>query len=245
MKRTLYMAIAVICYFAFFGSFLYLIGFVGNFPGLPNTVDRSPTPSGGSAMLVNLGLIALFGLQHSVMARSGFKTGLTRVVPPVLERSVFCLASAVVLVALYCLWQPMPALVWDVQSAGGRMALWLLFAVGWLIVLVSTFLLNHFELFGLAQPWRNLRGTAAPVESFSTPGFYRAVRHPIYAGFVLAFWATPTMTQGHLLLAAGMTVYILIGIRYEERDLVARFGAQYSAYKTKVGMLFPRFGGGS
>lgn len=245
MTRTLHMAIALICYFAFFGSFLYLIGFVGNLPGLPMTVDRSLTPSGGNAMLVNLGLIALFGFQHSVMARSVFKAGITRVVPPVLERSVFCLASAAVLVALYCLWQPMTGLVWDVQSSGGQMALWLLFAVGWLIVLVSTFLLNHFELFGLAQPWRTLRGTAAPADTFATPGFYRSVRHPIYAGFVLAFWAIPTMTHGHLLLAVGMTVYILIGIRYEERDLVARFGAQYSAYKDKVGMLFPRFGGGS
>jgi len=239
------MAVALICYFAFFGSFLYLIGFVGNLPELQRTVDRSPDAASGSAVLINLGLIALFGLQHSVMARAGFKAGLTRVVPPALERSVFCLASAVVLIVLYCLWQPMPTLVWDVQSGGGRMSLTALFFLGWLIVLISTFLLNHFELFGLAQPWRNLRGTAAPNEAFATPGFYRVVRHPIYAGFVLAFWATPTMTQGHLLLAAGMTVYILIGIRYEERDLVARFGAQYSAYKAKVGMLFPRFGGGS
>lgn len=245
MTRMIQMAVAVFCYFAFFGSFLYLIGFVGNLPGLPNTVDHSLTPTGSSALVVNFVLIALFGLQHSVMARSGFKAGITRVVPPALERSVFCLASAAVLVVLFCLWQPMSASVWDVQGEAGRMALWLLFGIGWLIVLISTFLLNHFELFGLAQPWRNLRGTAAPADGFSTPGFYRAVRHPIYAGFVLAFWATPTMTQGHLLLAAGMTVYILIGIRYEERDLVARFGAQYSAYKAKVGMLFPRFGGGS
>ena len=194
------------------------------------------------AVFTDLALIALFGLQHSVMARSGFKAAWTKIVPAPIERSLFCLASALALTVMYLFWLPLPQIIWDVRGSGLGMALWVLFGVGWGIVFISTWLLNHFELFGLTQAWRNLTGAAEPADDFKTPVFYRYVRHPIYTGFFLAFWATPAMTLGHLVLAAGMTAYILIGISYEERDLIARFGNRYAEYRAKVGMLIPGLG---
>lgn len=240
--RAFLMLVAVGCYFAFFASFLYLIGFVGNVPGLPLTVNRGPEAPVAIAFAINLVLIGLFGFQHSVMARASFKAKLTRYVPPAIERSIFCLASAAVLVILFLNWKPIPGTVWDFTGSGLGTLMLVLFATGWGIVLISTFLLNHFELFGLAQAWRNLTGKAAPADTFATPGFYRFVRHPIYTGFLLAFWATPTMTYGHLVLAVGMTIYLLIGISYEEADLIERFGERYATYRAKVGMLIPGFG---
>jgi methanethiol S-methyltransferase len=240
--RAILMLVALGCYLAFFASFVYLIGFVGNIPGLPLTVDRGPESPTAIAVVINLALIGLFGFQHSVMARSGFKIGLTRFVPQAIERSIFCFASAAVLVVLFLNWRPIPGTVWTFAGSGIGTVLLVLFAAGWGIVLISTFLLNHFELFGLAQPWRNLTGKAPPADNFATPGFYRFVRHPIYTGFLLAFWATPVMTYGHLVLAIGMTVYLLIGISYEEADLIERFGERYASYRAKVGMLIPGIG---
>ncbi len=242
MTRALLMAIAVACYFAFFASFVYLVGFVGNFPGLPSTVDHGPAAPMTMAVVIDLALIALFGVQHSVMARSGFKAAWTRIVPAPIERSLYCLASALALAVMFLFWKPIPQVIWDVRGSGLGMVLLMLFGLGWLIVFISTWLLSHFDLFGLAQTWRNFTGAAEPADDFKTPGFYRLVRHPIYTGFFLAFWATPLMTLGHLVLAAGMTVYILIGIAYEERDLMARFGSRYAEYRGKVGMLIPGLG---
>ncbi len=242
MTRALLMVIAVACYFAFFASFVYLAGFVGNIPGLPVTVDHGPQAPVVMAVVTDLALIGLFGLQHSVMARSGFKAGWTKIVPAPIERSVYCLASALALTVMYLFWLPLPQIIWDVRGSGLGLALWALFGAGWGIVFISTWLLNHFELFGLAQAWRNMTGAAEPADDFKTPVFYRYVRHPIYAGFFLAFWATPAMTLGHMVLAGGMTAYILIGIGYEERDLIARFGNRYAEYRAKVGMLIPGLG---
>jgi methanethiol S-methyltransferase len=241
MTRALYLLIGIACYLIFFATFLYLIAFVGGLPFVPHTVDSGPAGSLIVAVMVDLALIGLFGLQHSAMARPGFKAAWTRIVPLPLERTVYVLASSIALLIMMTLWRPIPGTVWVIESTGLMYLLWGLFAIGWGVVLISTFLINHFELFGLSQVWSHARG-ANPVESrFRTPLFYRAVRHPIYTGFLLAFWATPVMSWGHLLLAAGMTVYILIGIAHEERDLVGQFGDTYVEYRTRVGMLVPRF----
>jgi protein-S-isoprenylcysteine O-methyltransferase Ste14 len=241
MSRSIYLLFGVIAYFVFFATFLYLIGFVGDLPGVPLTVDRGgplvPLPS---AVAIDLGLVALFGLQHSLMARRGFKTAWTRIVPAPVERSTYVLFASAALILMYLLWRPIPGTVWMVENRAAAMLLWALFAAGWLIVLLSTFLISHFELFGLKQVWRHMRGTAASEPVFRQPFFYRLVRHPLYAGFFIAFWTTPHMTLGHLVLASGMSVYMLIAIRFEERDLVTMFGPQYEEYRGKVGMLTPR-----
>ena len=246
MAKPIYLTVAAICYAAFFAAFVYLIGFVAGFPGLPTTVDANPyrglAAPPATAVLIDLGLIALFGVQHSVMARPGFKAAWTRIVPGPIERSVYCLASALVLALLYMFWQPILTPVWTIQNPALRAVVWGLFGLGWAIVFLSTWLINHFELFGLAQVWRHWRGSEAGPARLTTPLFYRVVRHPLYSGFLLAFWAAPTMTLGHLLLAAGMTVYVLIAIRYEERDLVGVFGADYEDYRRRVGMLVPGVG---
>lgn len=240
MSRAATLLFAVIAYGIFFATFLYLIGFVGNFPFLPTTVDRGPDAPLASAIVINLALIALFGLQHSVMARQGFKRAWTRIVPQPMERSVYVLFASVALILLFAFWRPIDQVVWSVTSEAGRAILWSLFGLGWLIVLLSTFLINHFELFGLQQAWLHVRGREAQPPKMREPFLYRFVRHPLYLGFFLAFWAIPTMTAGHLLLAAGMSAYMLIAIRYEERDLVGLFGKDYEEYRTRVGMLTPR-----
>jgi len=209
---------------------------------MPTHVDKGMAASLPGALLVNLALIALFGIQHSVMARRRFKQGWTRIVPPPLERSIYCLAAAMALAILFALWRPIDGSLWTVQAEGARMAIWGLFWAGWSMVLISTFLLNHFELFGLQQAWNYLRGKHTLAPHMRTPLSYKWVRHPIYAGFVLAFWATPDMTWGHLLLALGFTVYVLVGIMHEERDLAALFGEQYRDYMRRVGMLVPGIG---
>lgn len=247
MTRSLYMLIAAVCYFAFFFSFVYLVGFVAGYPALPTHVDKGLVDGGlvaapGVAAAIDVVLIALFGLQHSVMARPGFKARWP--VPAPIERSVYCLATAIVLTLLFVFWHPLPGVVWSVADPLGRTILWILFAAGFGIVFVSTWLINHFELFGLAQAWNHARGHRPPPMTFRTPLFYRLVRHPLYFGFLLAFWATPHMSVGHLLLAIGFTVYILIAIRYEERDLIAHFGDTYAQYRTRVGMVLPWIGRG-
>jgi protein-S-isoprenylcysteine O-methyltransferase Ste14 len=241
------MLFAIICYAIFFATFLYLIVFVGDFnldPLKPVTVDNGPIATPAVAGLIDIGLIALFGLQHSVMARPAFKRWWTRFVPPPIERSVFVLAASVALIILFLGWRPINAIVWSVNPITHPIivdAIWLVFWIGWATVLISTFLINHFELFGLQQAWFNLRGRQPERPELRQPLFYKWVAHPLYAGFFLAFWAAPEMTAGHLLLAAGVSVYMLIAIRYEERDLTDLFGEDYRRYRSSVGGLVPRF----
>lgn len=240
VMRLLY---AIVAYLLFFGVFVYLVGFVGNLI-VPRTVDvgGGEGVAQGVAIVINLGLIALFGIQHSVMARPGFKASLTKSVHPAIERATYVLMTVVVLVALMLFWQPIPQIVWAVEAEWAVMLLWAVFALGWGVVFISTWLLNHFELFGLQQVWLDFTGKEAAPPRFRDPLLYKMVRHPIYFGFLLAFWATPVMTVGHLVLAIGMSVYILVGIRYEERDLLDALGAQYADYRKRVGMVIPGLG---
>lgn len=242
MGRFLTMGAAVICYAAFFAAFLYLIGFAAALPLLPTHVDKGLEGGPIQAVAIDLGLIALFGLQHSVMARKGFKQAAARIIPPPLERAFYCLATALVLGLLFFAWHPIDGSVWSITNPVGRMVMWALFIMGWGVLLTTTFLLNHFELFGLAQAWRHLRGQSAAPMQFRTPLFYKMVRHPLYFGFFFGLWATPDMTYSHLLLAAGLTVYIMIGIVYEERDLVAEFGDRYREYQRSTGAFLPGIG---
>ncbi|HEY5711457.1 MAG TPA: isoprenylcysteine carboxylmethyltransferase family protein [Allosphingosinicella sp.] len=244
MTRGLYLLYGVLSYFVFFATFLYLIAFVGDCSAIPYAVDRGPVASLPVAIGIDLALIALFGVQHSVMARAWFKAGWTKAVPAPVERSTYVLLASLCLILLFVFWRPIPMVVWSVSSPILAYILWGVFALGWLIVLLSTFLINHFELFGLRQVWSHAGGHQIPAPEFRTPFFYRWVRHPLYSGFVLAFWATPVMTAGHLLLAVGMTFYILIAIGHEERDLVGLFGDRYEEYRGRAGKLIPRFGRG-
>ena len=240
MRRTLAIITAVLCYAAFFASFTYLIGFVAGLDLLPTHVDKGLAATPAVAAAIDIALIALFGVQHSVMARPAFKARWTQVVSPSIERALYCLASAVALVALFAFWHPIGGTLWSVESEGARMALWALFLLGWTILFIATWLISHFELFGLAQAWRH--GKTVPDQPFRTPFLYRWVRHPIYSGFLLAFWATPDMSYGHLLLAMGMSLYIFIGIAHEERDLVGHFGDDYVDYRKRVGSVVPGLG---
>lgn len=239
MSKAASLTFALVAYAIFFATFLYLIAFVGNLPFVPVTVDRGPEAPLGIALLINVALIALFGLQHSVMARQGFKRAWKRIVPEPAERSVYVLAASGALIILFAFWRPIEGGVWSLNGVAAGV-LWALFALGWLIVLLSTFLINHFELFGLQQAWLHVRGRQAAAPQFRQPLFYRLVRHPLYAGFFVAFWATPQMSYGHLILALGMSAYMLIAIRYEERDLVGIFGQDYEEYRQRVGMLTPK-----
>jgi methanethiol S-methyltransferase len=241
MSRLATMVFAMIAYAIFFATFLYLIVFVGDFSFARVTVDVGPMADPKVAALIDVVLIALFGIQHSVMARQGFKRRWTRIVPPQAERSVYVLAASAMLIILMLLWRPIDAIVWNISSPAVIDIIWVLFWVGWATVLVSTFLINHFELFGLQQAWFYMRGRDAAPPKFHQPLFYKYVRHPLYLGFYLAFWAAPEMTVGHLLLAVGVSIYMLIAIRYEEHDLVGLFGKDYEDYRSNVGMLTPRF----
>lgn len=242
MARSIIMALSLAIYFAFFGSFLYLVGFVGGFDLLPTHIDKGIAASPGTAAAIDLALIALFGIQHSVMARPGFKAGWTRIVPAAMERSLYCLATVIALVLLFAFWHPIGGTVWSIENDIGRTIMVGLFWLGFGIVFISTWLLNHFELFGLQQAWQNLRGAQESAPRMRTPLFYKLVRHPIYTGFFIAFWATPQMTYGHLLFAVGMTIYIVIGIAHEERDLMDVFGDEYRAYQRTVGAFIPGIG---
>ena len=235
------MAFAIIAYAIFFATFLYLIAFVGDLELAPRTVDVGPDSPLAAAIAVDVALIALFGLQHSVMARQGFKRWWTRVVPWAVERSVYVLMASLALIILMTLWRPIDTIVWNVGDPLVSDLIWVVFWLGWGMVLLSTFLLNHFELFGLQQAWFHVRGRPWEKPVFRQPMFYRWIRHPLYLGFFMAFWAAPEMTAGHLLLAGGMSVFMLIAIQYEEKDLVALFGRDYEDYRQRAGMLLPRF----
>jgi len=236
----------VVVYLFFLATFVYAIGFVGNLPLLPRTIDTGAGAPLLETLVVDLGLLGAFALQHSVMARRGFKRWWTSIVPEAVERSTFVLAATAVLALLLWQWRPIAEpVIWHVENPFGRAALHLLFWAGWAVLLISTFLINHFELFGLRQVFAHLAGRGVPAPEFRTPGFYRHVRHPIYLGFVIGFWATPHMSAGHLLFAIATTGYILVGIWFEERDLIEQFGARYRVYRAQVGMLLPRLRRGS
>jgi protein-S-isoprenylcysteine O-methyltransferase Ste14 len=226
-------------YAFFLGTFAYAIGFIGNV-FVPKSIDAGTPVPLAEALIVNVALLGLFAVQHSGMARRSFKRWWTQTVPPAIERSTFVTASSLVLALLLWQWRPIPEpVVWSIENAGAREAIAAVFWLGWAVLLASSFFINHFELFGVSQVAARLTGGVLPKPEFRTPLLYRYVRHPLYLGFVLGFWATPVMTAGHLLFSVGCTGYILLGIWFEERDLVAQFGEKYRRYRNQVGMLVP------
>ncbi len=241
MRRFGALAYGVSCYAIFFVTFLYLIGFVGGFV-VPKTIDSGPAGSLAFALVVNGALLALFGLQHSVMARPGFKRWFTRVVPPAIERSTYVLASTVVLIALMAFWQPLPQTLFAIENETARAAVTGVYLLGYGIVLYSTFLIDHFDLFGLRQVFLRAIGRSYTEKRFATPTLYKLIRHPLYVGWMITFWAAPTFSLGHLLFASAMTAYILIAIPLEERDLEAALGEPYRSWRSRTPAFVPRIG---
>lgn len=227
----------VVSYLFFFGSFIYTIGFLGNF-GVPKSIDSGRQTSLLYAIGIDSALLLIFALQHSIMARPWFKEIWTDLIPKVVERSTYVLFSSLALIFLFVAWQPIGGTVWDVGHGAARLVLWALYGAGLVTVLFASFLINHFDLFGLRQVWLYLRGREYTHLKFHTPGPYRLVRHPLYVGWLLTFWCAPVMTAAHLLFAVATTVYILVAIQFEERDL-ARFHPEYADYKQRVPMLIP------
>lgn len=238
IKRTAFFAYGLICYAVFFATFLYALGFIGGFM-VPTTLDGPAQAPLVQGIAIDAALLGLFAVQHSVMARRWFKERWTRIVPPVLERSTYVLFSSLALILVFWQWRPLGGTVWSVDDPAGRALLRSLFGFGWALVLVSTFLINHFDLFGLRQVWLFLRNKPYSRLEFGTPGPYRLVRHPLYVGWFFAFWMTPTMTYAHLLFAIATTAYILVAIQFEERDLVHEHGSAYEEYRRSVPMLVP------
>jgi protein-S-isoprenylcysteine O-methyltransferase Ste14 len=237
-KRTLFFVYGVAAYVIFLATFLYAIAFVGGFL-VPRTLDGPLVGSIGEAILVNCGLLAVFAVQHSVMARRWFKERWTQVVPWAIERSTYVLAASLALMLVIWQWRPIGIEIWSVEDPTARAVIWAVFALGWGTVLLATFLINHFDLFGLRQVWLPLTGRPYTPVTLRTPRLYRHLRHPLYFGFLLAFWATPHMTLAHLLFAAATTAYILVAIQLEERDLVHEHGQAYEEYRRKVPMIIP------
>jgi protein-S-isoprenylcysteine O-methyltransferase Ste14 len=228
----------IFCYLVFLVSFLYAIAFLGDF-GVPRTIDSGLQGSIGRALAINAGLLALFALQHSIMARSWFKRAWTRIVPPAAERSTYVLLSSLALILLFWQWRPIGGSVWQVDNELGSMAIYWVYAAGWILLLLATFLINHFDLFGLRQVYLRFRGQEYTGLPFRTPGLYRVVRHPIYLSWLCIFWATPRMTIAHLVFALATTAYILIAIQLEERDLIRAYGEAYRRYKRQVPSILP------
>jgi protein-S-isoprenylcysteine O-methyltransferase Ste14 len=240
MRRSAFFVYGVGCHLLFLATYAYMAGFAGNLL-VPKSIDSAAPGPVGVAIAINVLLLALFGVQHSVMARPAFKRVWTRIVPEPIERSTYVLLSCVALAVVMWQWRTIDAVVWDPQQPIVRGLLWTLFAAGWLMVPAVTLLINHFDLFGLRQVWLHLRKQSYESLPFREPGLYRRMRHPLYVGWAIAFWATPTMTVGHLLFAAVLTGYMLLAVRFEERDLVNHFGAKYIDYRRRVPMFVPRW----
>ena len=239
MGRIFSFSYGAVSYLVFFAVFLYAIGFIGNF-AVPKAMDSAAHGSLTSALLINTLLLSLFAVQHSVMARPWFKRILTRFIPQHVERSTYVLLSSLALVLLFWQWRPLGGVVWDIEANTGRAVVHGLYALGWVILLVSTFLLNHFDLFGVRQVWLRLRNKPYTPLIFNEPAFYKWVRHPLYVGWLFIFWSAPTMTVTHLFFAIVTTTYILVAIQWEEKDLVDEHGEKYLNYRRRVPMLIPR-----
>jgi protein-S-isoprenylcysteine O-methyltransferase Ste14 len=238
MNRLLAFGYGLVSYLIFFATFLYAIGFVGNLL-VPKSIDSGAPVPLTEALLINALLLGLFAIQHSVMARPAFKKWWTKYVPQPIERSTYVLLASLALILLFWQWRTIPDVVWNVENPIGSFILWVLFALGWGLVLTGTFLINHFDLFGLRQVYLHMRGEKYTDLGFRTPFLYKILRHPIMLGFIMAFWATPHMTIGHLMFAIGTTAYILIAIQIEERDMVSVHGAAYEEYRKQVSMILP------
>jgi protein-S-isoprenylcysteine O-methyltransferase Ste14 len=238
LKKFLFFLYGIVCYLIFFVTFLYAVGFVDNL-AVPKSIDKGYQGGTAYAWLVDILLLSLFALQHSIMARPEFKKWWTRIVPWAIERSTYVLFASASLILLFLFWRPLPDVVWDVQNTFLSALLIGFYFFGWFIVLFGTFLINHFNLFGLQQVYNNLNNREPGMQSFVTPLFYRFVRHPIMLGFIVAFWAAPHMTIGHILFSVGTTAYILIAIQLEERDMVGVYGAEYKRYQREVSQIIP------
>ena len=238
MNKAIALVYGIICYVMFLGAILYTIGFVEGVI-VPKTIDSGASGDVLSSLTIDALLLGIFAIQHSLMARQGFKAWWTRFVPRAIERSTYVLFANLAVILLLWKWQPIPALVWKVENPAVALFLFALSLFGWALVFLSTFLINHFDLFGLKQVYDNLRGKIGREQKFYTPFLYKFVRHPLYLGFIIAFWSAPVMSVGHLLFAAATTAYIFIGILLEERDLIAHFGDIYLDYRARVSMIVP------